>query len=482
MLCPERTDEGSERVAPLRRVLAKALEVLLERQADLRGIAAECDHLGCRLYDRVEGAVERAPLRKGRVEAERHGRGRRRLCAEHRQLGDHALSRRQLRLAAERHEHRVAADCRVEALGKTFLAADIEVLEIREPCLLEVLTAGLDGCRDFCKVALCRIRLGDDGRDMLAHAVRVEERAVHLDDLVAAPLHDQARLLRDDGYRRRLEVLLIRELLEGLDILRVEHDSHALLRFGDGKLRAVEALVLLLDRIEVDDEAVGELTDGDGDTAGTEVVAALDHEGDLRVAEQALDLALRRRVALLDLCAAGRQRLFRVLLRRARRTAAAVAARAAADEHDDVTGCRALAHDVLLRCSRDDGTDLHALRHVALVVDLADLARRKADLVAVRAVASGSAERDLLLRQLARQRLAERTARISSARHAHGLVDIRAARERVADGTAKAGRRAAERLDLRRMVVCLVLEHDEPVFLLAADVRLDDDAAGVDLL
>ena len=116
------------------------------------------------------------------------------------------------------------------------------------------------------------------------------------------------------------------------------------------------------------------------------------------------------------------------------------------------------------------------------MVDLADLARRKADLVAVRAVASGSAERDLLLRQLARQRLAERTARGSSARHAHGLVDIRAARERIADGTTEAGGRAAERLDLRRMVVRLVLEHDEPIFLLAADVRLDDDAAGVDLL
>ena len=30
------------------------------------------------------------------------------------------------------------------------------------------------------------------------------------------------------------------------------------------------------------------------------------------------------------------------------------------------------------------------------------------------------------------------------------------------------------------MVVRLVLEHDEPVFLLAADIRLDDDAAGID--
>ena len=116
------------------------------------------------------------------------------------------------------------------------------------------------------------------------------------------------------------------------------------------------------------------------------------------------------------------------------------------------------------------------------MVDLADLARGEADLVAVGAVARSSAERNLLLRQLARQRLAERAARVGSTRHAHGLIDVRTARERIADSAAEARRRAAERLDLRRMVVRLVLEHDEPVFLLAADVGLDDDAAGVDFL
>ena len=116
------------------------------------------------------------------------------------------------------------------------------------------------------------------------------------------------------------------------------------------------------------------------------------------------------------------------------------------------------------------------------MVDLLHLSRREADLVAVGAVARGSAKRDLLLRQLAGQRLRERTARIRGARHAHGLIDIRTPGERIADGAAEAGRRAAERFDLRRMVVRLVLEHHEPVFLLAADVRLDLDAAGVDLL
>ena len=116
------------------------------------------------------------------------------------------------------------------------------------------------------------------------------------------------------------------------------------------------------------------------------------------------------------------------------------------------------------------------------MVDLADLPRREADLVAVGAVACGRAERDLFLRELARARLAERTTRVGSTRHAHGLIDVRAAGQRVADRAAETGRRAAERLDFRRMVVRLVLELDEPVLRLPAHVDGHDDAARVDLL
>ena len=52
-------------------------------------------------------------------------------------------------------------------------------------------------------------------------------------------------------------------------------------------------------------KAVSKLADGDRNTASTEVVAALDHAGDLRSAEETLDLALFDRIPLLHFCAGG---------------------------------------------------------------------------------------------------------------------------------------------------------------------------------
>ena len=45
-----------------------------------------------------------------------------------------------------------------------------------------------------------------------------------------------------------------------------------------------------------------------------------------------------------------------------------------------------------------------------------------------------------------------------------------------------AGRRAAEGLDLRGVIVRLVLEKEQPVLRLAVDIHFDLDGAGVDLL
>ena len=76
----------------------------------------------------------------------------------------------------------------------------------------------------------------------------------------------------------------------------------------------------------------------------------------------------------------------------------------------------------------------------------------------------------------------DRLERVACAGDAHGLVDIAAAGQRVTDGTADAGGRAAERLDLGGMVVGLVLEQQQPVLRLAVHIALDLDGAGVDLL
>ena len=64
----------------------------------------------------------------------------------------------------------------------------------------------------------------------------------------------------------------------------------------------------------------------------------------------------------------------------------------------------------------------------------------------------------------------------------YGLIDIAAARERVADSAAHAGGGTAEGLDLGRVVVGLVLKEEQPVLVLAIDIDLHLDGAGVDLL
>ena len=116
------------------------------------------------------------------------------------------------------------------------------------------------------------------------------------------------------------------------------------------------------------------------------------------------------------------------------------------------------------------------------MVDLVYKTGRKADLVAVGGVACRGGLAQLALRQLVFERFREGNGRVARAGHAHRLIDVGAAGERVADGAAEAGRRAAERFDLGRVVVGLVLEHEQPVLVVTVYECLYLDGAGVDLL
>ena len=115
------------------------------------------------------------------------------------------------------------------------------------------------------------------------------------------------------------------------------------------------------------------------------------------------------------------------------------------------------------------------------MVELGDLAGGEADLVAVAGVSGGSGGHELALRELALERLRDGDGGVGRAGHAHGLVHIATAGERVADGTADAGGRAAEGLDFGRVVVGLVLEEEEPVLVFAINIDRDLHGAGVDL-
>ena len=160
----------------------------------------------------------------------------------------------------------------------------------------------------------------------------------------------------------------------------------------------------------------------------------------------------------------------------------AVAAGAAAQQDDHVAGGGALPPDMAGGGGAHHRADLHPLGHIAGVVDLIHLAGGQADLVAVGGIARRRGGDQLALGQLAGQGLADRDQGVPRAGDPHGLIDVAAAGQGVADGAADAGGRAAEGLDLGGVVVGLVLEQEQPVLVLAVHIAFDLDGAGVDLV
>ncbi len=468
----EGAEDGGHGLAPALGLVAELLEVLLEREIEALVLEAGGHEAADRLDDGEIRAGELVGLHEVGVEAPRHAGAGGRL-AVHGELGGHGHGGRELGLSAEGHEDGGGADGGVEALGEALVGRDVEVGDQA----VELLGEGISG-----PVALVLGRHGHVDLLILGRAVGGEELAAHVDDRLAVPVHGQARVGGHGRDRGGLEVLLAGVAEELLDVFGRQGHGHALLGLGDGELGAVEALVLLGDGVEVDVQAVGQLADGDRDSAGAEVVAALDQAAGVLAAEEALELALHGRVALLDLGAVLLDGLDVVGLGGAGGAADAVAAGAPAEKHDDVAGGRALATHVGGGGSRHDSADLHALGHVAGVVELGDLAGGEADLVAVAGVAGRGGGHEFALGELALEGLGDGDGRVCGAGDAHGLVDVAAAGERVADGAADAGGRAAEGLDLGRVVVGLVLKEVEPVLLLAVDVDLALDGAGVDLL
>src|SRR5699024_7690194 len=325
-------------------------------------------------------------------------------------------------------------------------------------------------------------RLFDVGLLVLFRAVGVEEVPADVHDGGAVPDHLQPLFLGDGGHGGGLQVFLGGQRDEAVHVLGGQGHGHALLALADGQLGAVQALVLLGDFVQVDEQAVGQLADSDRHAARAKVVAALDHPAGVLPAEQPLQLALDGGVALLDLGAAVLEALVVVGLGGAGGAADAVAAGAAAQQDDDVAGGGALAPDMGGRGRAHYCADLHPLGHIAGVVDLIHLAGGQADLVAVGGIARGRGGDQLALGQLAGQSLADRDQGVAYAGDAHGLIDVAAAGQGVADGAADAGGRAAEGLDLGGVVVGLVLEQEQPVLILAVHIALDLDGAGVDLV
>ena len=116
----------------------------------------------------------------------------------------------------------------------------------------------------------------------------------------------------------------------------------------------------------------------------------------------------------------------------------------------------------------------------AFVVVLDDLSGGEADLVAVGGGARRRTFSDDGLRQFAGQGGGVGFARVGAAADAHGLIDVGAAGERVADGAADAGRRPPVGFDFGRVVVGFVFELQQPRAGFAVFIHVHVNGAGVD--
>ena len=166
-------------------------------------------------------------------------------------------------------------------------------------------------------------------------------------------------------------------------------------------------------------------------------------------------------------------------LGRAGCAANAVTTSAAAEKNNDVAIFWTLATDVALRSCAYNGTNLHAFCNVAWVIELRNLTRSKANLIAVTGITCSSRTNNGALRKLSRKCLGNWNGWVCSAGDTHCLVDVATSRQRVADSATNAGSRATKRLNLSWVVVGFVLEEEEPVFVFTINVYLDLYGTGV---
>ena len=390
----------------------------------------------------------------------------------HRNLVYHSLNGGELMYTAKGHEHRARTDGGVKALTKTATGADIEV----------TCQSSHAACKVSGNVLSIRLCLGQRDIHVLLCTVGIQEFTGKVNDDVAVPGHSQSLLRLDACYAGCFKVLGKRQLAEAISILGSNHNSHSLLAFADGKLGAVQALVLLGHGVQINIQTVGQLADGNRNTACAKVVAALDQTGGLGITEQSLQLSFLGCVTLLHLCTTAFQRGQRVGLGGAGSTATAVTAGASAQQDDDILGIGHLAAYVLGRSGRDNRADLHALCGVAVMVKLVYLAGCKTDLVTVGGITCSCGGDQLLLRQLTGQSFGKCTGGICAAGDTHGGINVGASRQRVTDRTANAGGRAAKGLYFGGVIVRFVLEQQEPGLVAILGLDRDLDGASIDLL
>ena len=455
-------------------------EILLQSQTQLGRVSAQRGSAYYGLGDSVHRAVEGAPASHIRIITAGHYGSRGSITVQHGNASHHTLGRSQLGLATKGHQHSATTDGAIKALGKALLTAHVQATHIGQPSSLQI-----SGSSNLCRHTLEDILgffFGNSYIGMLSDAVGVQESTGQVYNLIPTPEHYQTGLSGNLSHNRSFKVFFISIFNESVTVCSFNNHSHTLLGFRNSQLGTIQALIFLRNLIQIDHEAIGELANSNGNATSAKIVAAFNHSGDSWIAEQALNLALGGRIALLYLGTAAHQGIHSVLLRRAGSAAAAITAGLTAQEDNDITCGRTLtAHRAAGRRTHN-ATDFHAFSNEFIMIIFLYMTGCQANLVTIGAIAGSGTNSNLALGQLARQGLAYRSARIGAAGDAHSLINIGTTGQGVANSAAKAGSGAAEGLDFRRMVMGFILKHNQPILGLAIHFDGYHDGASVDFL
>ena len=154
--------------------------------------------------------------------------------------------------------------------------------------------------------------------------VGIQESSLQIHDGLASPVQYKSGFLSNNCYGNSLQVLFLCIAQKSIYILRIYYHCHTLLRLGDCQFRAIQSGIFLGYLVQIYGQTVCQLTDGNGDTAGTKVVTFFDQTADFLTTEQSLDLTLGRCITLLYLSTTGLDGSIGMYLGGSGRTAAAV--------------------------------------------------------------------------------------------------------------------------------------------------------------
>ena len=113
------------------------------------------------------------------------------------------------------------------------------------------------------------------------------------------------------------------------------------------------------------------------------------------------------------------------------------------------------------------------------MVNLRYLSGGEAYLVTVRRISVRGFLTNLSLRKLAGDCLIVRDAGVGGTSDPHCLINIRTARKRIANTTAKTSGGPTERFDFGRVIVCFIFELDEPFLFV---ISMDNDGCSVNFV